>query len=183
MISEEQASLLAEAKAQEDFPEYQSGPVLSASEEDGCWYIHLRLYHHQQRTPVDVCYGVYRSGRANVATLFDAVPARVMSDDELATQCAADHLAHDYAAISILDVSIADHNADRWQIEVYFCRLLDRSTAEASYAVWHENGQFHARRTALDEVTKGYVRRPSAPMKYHHHCAKAHHTKHTREHS
>ena len=173
MITQEQAILLAENKAQEDFPAYQSGPLLSAEHEDQCWYVHLRLYQRQQRIPLDVLYGVYLFNRSWLATLFDAAPAHTMSDDEQAMQYAAHQASRDFPAISILDVSIWGHDADRWDIEVYFCRLLDRSTAEASYAVWHDNGQFHARRVELSEISKGEVRRPLGRMHIHHHCTGA----------
>jgi hypothetical protein len=185
MISEEHAITLAEEKAQEDFPAYQPGPVLSASDEQGCYYIWLRLYQYPQPSPLDVLYGVYRSGHAFVATLFDAYPHKTMSEDEQALQSAADHLIHDFPAISILDVSISPQHppdpavkADRWNILISFRRTLDWSMAIADYEVCHDLEGFHPRRIEIDEITKGYVRRPSGTMHAHHRCAKAKPTKH-----
>src|SRR5262249_17985492 len=122
MISEEHAITLAEEKAQTDFPAYQPGSLLTASDEEDCWYIRLRLYQYPQRSPLDVLYGVYRSGHAYVSTLFDACPHKTMSEDEQAMQSTADHLVHDFPAISILDVSIAGHDPDWWFILISFRR-------------------------------------------------------------
>jgi len=104
MISREQAILMASNKAQEDFPNYEGGPLLSAENEDQCWYISLRLSHATEQ--MDVLYGVYYSGRSWIATLFDSVPHQMMSDDEQAMKCAADQMAVDLAEVEVLDVSV-----------------------------------------------------------------------------
>lgn len=164
MITQEQAIFLAEEKAQADFPAYQPGPLLSAEIEEHCWSIRLRLYHYQQRSPLDVLYGVYFSNRSWIVLLLDEAPGRTMSDEEQAMKCAAEHLTHDCPAISILDVSLAGRDNDRWTVLVFFCRRLDDPMAEASYEVWREEAVFKTRRIAIDEISKGIARRPSGTL-------------------
>jgi hypothetical protein len=77
MLREEQAIILATNQAQEDFPDYEIGPLMQSSLENRCWYMRVRLYQRPTQSAVDCWYGVYVSNHAWRATLFDHVPRQM----------------------------------------------------------------------------------------------------------